>query len=291
VAAVAGPVGDAAKAGDIAEIERLLASGADANEDDALASPLHWAAMNGHEAAVATLVANGARLDAQSNMLGAPLHAAARFNRIDALNTLLAAGADPDVRDRDAFTPLMRAVIENRPDAVRALIAGGADVNAVGNAPGGLQIGKGQTIALQLALRYERHDLADMLRAAGAGALPPPVPADIATLGDPVRGRELAYTYCGECHSIEAGDPMRAAADDGPPLIGLIGRPVADLPGFDYSEALRAYAGAWTADRFYAFALSPALTVPGTRMNWAPNRTREMIADVTAYFLSEAQWP
>lgn len=57
----------------------------------------------------------------------------------------------------------------------------------------------------------------------------------------------------------------------------------------EYSEALIAHGGTWTPERFYAFALSPMLTVPGTLMNWAPDRTPEMIADITAYFVSEAE--
>ena len=74
----------------------------------------------------------------------------------------------------------------------------------------------------------------------------------------------------------------------GPPLIGVFGSPVADLPGFEYSRSLQDFGGEWTAKRLYAFVLSPMLTVPGTRMNWAPDRTPEMIADIVAYFVSEA---
>ena len=285
----AGPVSDAAKAGDAAEIEALLSSGADANEEDPMASPLHWAAMNGHTDAVNVLAKNGAELNAQSSMLGAPLHAASRFNRVDTINALLAAGADPDVRDRDNFTPLMRAIVENRPAAAEALIAGGANINAVGNAPGGTQIGGGPTIALQLSISFGREDITEMLRAAGAGPIPPQVPANLAGIGEPDRGRELAYTYCEECHTIAPGDPERTGAAQGPPLIGIIGRPVADLPGFEYSNALLTYGGSWTPERFFAFVLSPALTIPGTRMNHAPDRTIEMIADITAYFVSAAE--
>lgn len=289
VPASAGPVSDAAKKGDTAEVERLLASGANANEDDTMASPLHWAAMNGHAAAVKVLTDNGAELNAQSSMLGAPLHAASRFDRVDAIKALLAAGANPDVRDRDEFTPLMRAIVENRPGAVEALISGGADIDAVGNAPGGTQIGGGPTIALQLSISFEREDITEILRKAGAGPILPEVPADLAAMGDADRGRDLAYTYCEACHTIAAGDPGRTGAAQGPPLIGLIGRLVADLPGFDYSEALIAHGGAWKPERFYSFVHSPALTVPGTRMNHAPDRTPQMIADITAYFVSVAE--
>lgn len=289
IPASAGPVSDAAKAGDAAEIKRLLSSGADANEEDPMASPLHWAAMNGHSEVVKVLANNGAELNAQSSMLGAPLHAASRFNRVEAIKALLALGADPDVRDRDDFTPLMRAIVENRSDAAKALINGGADINAVGNAPGGTQIGGGPTIALQLSISFGREDITEVLRAAGAGPIPPEVPSDLDVMGDADRGRELAYTYCEECHTIEAGDPVRTGAAQGPPLIGIFGRPVANLPGFDYSEALSGHGGSWTPERFFAFVLSPVLTVPGTRMNHAPDRTPQMIADITAYFGSMAK--
>lgn len=251
-----------------------------------MASPLHWAAMNGHIDAVNVLAENGAELNAQSSMLGAPLHAASRFNRVDAINALLASGADPNVRDRDDFTPLMRAIAENRPSAAEALIAGGADINAIGNAPGGTQIGEGPTIALQLSISFGREEITEMLLAAGAGPIPPEVPANLAGMGKPDLGRELAYTYCATCHTIAAGDAERTGAAQGPPLIGIMGQPVADQSGFEYSNALAAYGGSWTPERFFSFVLSPSLTVPGTRMNVAPDRTVEMVANVTAYFVS-----
>lgn len=284
----AGPVGDAAKSGDTAEIARLIGSGADLNEAEAMASPLHWAAMNGHASVVTLLAENGADLDASSSMLGAPLHAAARFGRVEAIEALLAAGANPNAKDRDEFTPLMRGIAENRTEAVAALIAGGADINAVGIAPGGTQMGGGPTIALQLAIAFEREEATALLRDAGAGPIPPEVPTDLDTMGDAERGRELAYTYCEECHTISAGDPARRGVGQGPPLIGVIGRPVAEQPGFDYSQALMAHGGTWTPERLYALALTPALTVPGTRMNHAPDRTPQMIADITAFFVSQS---
>ena len=119
--------------------------------------------------------------------------------------------------------------------------------------------------------------------------MPPEIPKALSTQGDPERGREQAYIRCNECHALEPGDEPREAADDGPPLIGVIGRPVADLSGFAYSDALTSYGGTWTPERFYAFVLTPALTVPGTRMNFSPDRTTEMVTDITAYFISMAE--
>ena len=57
--AVAGPLGNAAKAGDIAEIARLLNEGADVNESG-LASPLFYAIQSNHTDAARLLVEHGA---------------------------------------------------------------------------------------------------------------------------------------------------------------------------------------------------------------------------------------
>ena len=287
--AEAGPLGDAAKNGDVAEIERLLASGADVDEPGGLGAPLHWAAMNGHANAVKLLAANGADLEVQSSMLGTPLHAAARFDRVEAAEELLAAGANPDSKDKDDFTPLMRTIVENRTSVIDTLLSGGADVDAVGIAPGGQDIGKGPTNALHLAIKYGKSEIARRLVELGAGPQPPEVPVDRISNADAERGRELALR-CGGCHTVAAGDPEPLnSANNGPPLIGLIGRPVADLGGYDYSDALLSYGGDWTAERLYQFVLSPMLTVPGTEMNWPQVLTPEEVADVTAYFASLAE--
>lgn len=288
-ASIAGPVGNAARSGDVGQIEQLLADGADIDEEGEMASPLHFAAMGGHVDAVRLLAKRGAALETSSDMLGTPLHAAARMGHADVIEALLDAGADPDSRDRNQFTPLMMAAMENRQAAATALLTGGSDVDAVGFAPGGAHIGKGPTIVLQLARRYENDEIAELLVAAGAGPLPPDVPSELLAGGDVDRGRELAYTVCAECHLLEKDDPPRTNnLGTGPSLIGVVGRQVANEPGFAYSTALYEHGGVWTPDRIYQFALTPALTVPGTLMNWAPDRTPEMIADITAYLVSKS---
>jgi len=286
-ASSAGPLGDAAKKGDVSELNRLLEEGADVNEPGGLGAPLHWAAMNGHVDAVRLLVAKGADLGVQSSMLGTPLHAAARFDRVEAAAALLAAGADPNAGDKDDFTPLMRAIVENRVAGVEVLLSGGTDVNAVGIAPGGQDVGKGPTNALHLAIKYGKPEIVERLRELGAGPMPPEVPAGLIAGADAEMGGNLASARCGVCHVVNPGDPEPLnSANNGPPLIGLMGRPVADLDGFEYSASLAAYGGAWTAERLYQFALSPMLTVPGTEMNWPPELDPQEVAQVVAYFVS-----
>jgi cytochrome c2 len=73
-----------------------------------------------------------------------------------------------------------------------------------------------------------------------------------------------------------------------PPLIGVIGRPVADT-SFDYSDTMVAMEGIWTPERLYPFIFRPMLTAPGTKMFWPPELTPEQVADVIAYFVSVAE--
>jgi cytochrome c2 len=289
--ALAGPVSDAAKKGDVAELERLLDAGGDVNETDSFAPPLHLAAMIGHVGAVQLLAARGANLNATSS-LGTPLHAAVQFGKVEAIRALLSVGADPDARDNDGYTPLIRAASRPSVQVVEALIAGGADVDAIAIGKSN-QGEKGPLIALHEANLQGLDETASALRAGGAGPITPEIPSDLASLGDPERGRELAYSKCNICHTISADDvpngPHPYYNSVLPTLVGIIGRPVASISEFEYSEELISYGGIWTPERIYEFALTPMLTVPGTRMDWAPDRTPEMIADIVAYLVSEAE--
>jgi cytochrome c len=67
---------------------------------------------------------------------------------------------------------------------------------------------------------------------------------------------------CLSCHALKPGDE----ALEGPSLWGVVGRPVASLPGFDYSAALRALGDTWTRERLDRFLTSPQAFAPGTRM-------------------------
>ena len=59
-AAGAGPLHDAARRGDIEDVERLLLLGHEINaKDENDATPLHWAANSGHSAVTKLLIARG----------------------------------------------------------------------------------------------------------------------------------------------------------------------------------------------------------------------------------------
>jgi cytochrome c len=67
---------------------------------------------------------------------------------------------------------------------------------------------------------------------------------------------------CLSCHAISADEPVL----EGPTLWGVVGRPVAGVPGFEYSDALRAKGGAWTRERLDRWIAGPAAVTPGTKM-------------------------
>ena len=112
--------------------EALIAAGADLEAATRIGSytPLHLAARGAHAAVVRHLVAAGANVEAVTSTSGvSPLHlAAAAIDGAEVVEALLADGADPNARESSAGqTPLMFAAGANRAESAKALLQGGAD--------------------------------------------------------------------------------------------------------------------------------------------------------------------
>ena len=156
----------AVRAGRLAEVRLLLASGVDPNVADAKAwTLLHRAASSGRAEIVEELLSAGARVNVRSvkgwtplslavlrrhtaivrrlvaagadatgkNGTGDPLIiSASHFNPGEPaiVDALLGAGADPNARDDDGLTPLMWAAAIGPPELVVLLLRRGADANA-----------------------------------------------------------------------------------------------------------------------------------------------------------------
>ena len=73
-------------------------------------------------------------------------------------------------------------------------------------------------------------------------------------------GPDVFNDKCGDCHTL---DPPSGTA---PSLKGVVGRKVASLADFQYSDALKAKTGAWTPDNLDAFLAAPQSFAPGTAM-------------------------
>ena len=98
--------------------------------------------------------------------------------------------------------------------------------------------------------------LAGVLIAHGVGA---------ATAREIASGQNMFDHGCTSCHD----DTPYMAKADGPPLFGIVGRPVGSAAGFNYSPTLQAAnrnGDIWTPDRLETFLANPAHMYPGTMM-------------------------
>lgn len=71
-------------------------------------------------------------------------------------------------------------------------------------------------------------------------------------------GRGL-FLRCNACHSVKAS----SRALTGPHLEGIVGRPVAAVPGFPYSAMLKDKSFVWTKDRLELWLRKPQKDFPG----------------------------
>ncbi|MEL6521733.1 MAG: PQQ-dependent sugar dehydrogenase [Pseudomonadota bacterium] len=67
--------------------------------------------------------------------------------------------------------------------------------------------------------------------------------------------------FCASCHNIDEEGSTNSAA---PSLVGVLGRDIASVPGFAYSEALQAIDGTWDEDSIKQFISAPDRFAPGT---------------------------
>ena len=103
----AGPIHDAAKAGDAQQVERLIAGGVDVDEKDiADKTALLWAADAGHMGVVQVLVAKGANVDARDFANWTPVMFAVLGQHETILEFLISKGPDVDLADSDGITAL-----------------------------------------------------------------------------------------------------------------------------------------------------------------------------------------
>ena len=97
---------------------------------------------------------------------------------------------------------------------------------------------------------------------------------------DPADG-EKVFRKCKACHVADS-EQNRV----GPHLVGLVGRDVASVEGFRYSEALQALGGQWTEDRLNEWLEDSKGMAPGNKMAFAGLKDEEDRAAVVAYIES-----
>jgi ankyrin repeat protein len=105
------PLIEAARAGDIPHLEKLLAGGADPNQRAGVNdwTPLMHAIHKGQKDSVRVLLRHDADVNAKTGNGGTALIEAAGYGYSEIVAMLLEARAKPDVRDKDGYTALNAA--------------------------------------------------------------------------------------------------------------------------------------------------------------------------------------
>ena len=278
--ALASPLVDAARDGDIAKVESLLNEGSDVNAV-AGATPLYFAAQRGHFDVVQLLVASGADVNNLTDF-GTALQIAARGNRTEIVELLLKNGADPNISGgAKHYTPLHDAAERGAVDAARLLLANGTDVNSRA---------QWDQPPIHLAAFKERAEMVTFLLEQGAAPLSvePLQEGELAAAAtDEGRARVLACKYC---HAVEKDEETKGPAP-GPHLWNVVGRERGGVPDYPYSDAMKALEGTWSFEELNRFLADPTGNVPGTNMGHGHEPDRKLRVAVIAYLCTQSDDP
>lgn len=94
---------------------------------------------------------------------------------------------------------------------------------------------------------------------------------------DIAHGKQV-FQQCAACHG-ETG----AGSDNGPSLVGVVGRKAGSAPGFRYSAPMKRSIITWDEASLKAFVTDPQGEVKGTRMPFDGLKNPTDAADVAAY--------
>jgi cytochrome c len=134
---------------------------------------------------------------------------------------------------------------------------------------------------------YELPGASEDRSASEAQATPAAAPLPVLLAkADPKKGEALTKA-CSACHNFDKGGPAKA----GPPLYGVVDRTVAEVPGFTYSDALKAKGGKWTFEALDHFITGPKAYASGTKMTYAGEKDPAKRADILAYLRSLSENP
>lgn len=109
--------------------------------------------------------------------------------------------------------------------------------------------------------------------------------AGAAHAGGDAKAGAMVFKKCAACHTA-----TEAKNKVGPSLMGIIGRPVATVEGFKYSEAMKTFGAGktWDEASLTTYLASPKDIVPKTKMAFAGLKKPEDIANVVEYLKNPA---
>jgi cytochrome c len=100
--------------------------------------------------------------------------------------------------------------------------------------------------------------------------------------GDPKDGEAVFKKNCSVCHTTEAGKNKI-----GPSLHGIVGRPSATIPNFQYSEAMKKADKTWDEQTLETYLANPRDFVPNTKMIFAGLKNEKDRQNLVAYLATQ----
>ncbi len=102
--------------------------------------------------------------------------------------------------------------------------------------------------------------------------------AALLALGDLETGTKV-WKKCSACHVVEKGGANKI----GPALYGVLGRKVAAIDDYKYSQALTDYNKEWTFQEMNGYLKKPQTWIKGTKMSFAGLRKEKDRASVILF--------
>jgi len=108
-----------------------------------------------------------------------------------------------------------------------------------------------------------------------------PTLAQLLASADVSKGAKVAKK-CAACHTFDDGGANKV----GPNLYGVLGQPMAQTAGFNYSGAMSDMGGTWDFETLDIYLQKPSAYIPGTAMSFAGLRKAGDRANLIAYLNS-----
>jgi cytochrome c len=112
-----------------------------------------------------------------------------------------------------------------------------------------------------------------------------PLPALLAK-ADAKKGEQDAK-ICQTCHNFQKGLGPKI----GPDLWDVVGRKIASVSGFAYSDALKGMSGDWSYEELNKWISDPKAMASGTKMTFPGEKDPQKRADILAYLQTLSEKP
>jgi cytochrome c len=140
----------------------------------------------------------------------------------------------------------------------------------------------------KIAFPVSELKIAEAAPAAGAAVAAPIEPIEpLLAAADVAAGQKISRA-CTACHNFEKGAPNKV----GPHLWAVVGRTVAEITDFAYSDGMKSHNNRkWDYAELNGFLVNPKVHVPGTKMAYAGIKDVKDRANLIAWLRTLADAP